>query len=351
LRVGICISTFRRPEQLATLLDAVAELRFSRHPDSRVDVIVVNNDVERSIAPVLDKARTRLGNRLHGLEEPRRGIPQARNCALRHALSLGADYVAFLDDDEWPDPCWLDNLLEGAVLHEAALVQGRVVAEYMAGPPAWMREAGLFDGGRDESNLVKGQSLTYAATNNLLVRADVIRAIGSFDEWWGTQGGDDTEFTLRASRYGFSIVWWPEAVVHEWIAPDRMTCRWIFRRAFRSGNTYGLICSRLSGSWGSNFLLSLFSILMVLVAIVKMPWGLARGRIASVMAARELFYAAGNIVGALDFKYREYEKPFVGSDFTSDGHPARFNRPDAPCEKQVTPTASPVNAEKRFDIA
>jgi hypothetical protein len=107
----------------------------------------------------------------------------------------------------------------------------------------------------------------------------------------------------------------------------------------------------LSGSWGSNFLLSLFSILMVLVAIVKMPWGLARGRIASVMAARELFYAAGNIVGALDFKYREYEKPFVGSDFTSDGHPARFNRPDAPCEKQVTPTASPVNAEKRFDIA
>lgn len=320
MRVGICVCTFRRPEQLATLLAAIAALDFSSDSAPQFDVVVVNNDVGTSVAPVLDQARTKLGDRLHGLEEPRRGIPQARNCGLRHALSLGADYVAFLDDDEWPDPNWLEKLLEGAVVNDAALVQGSVLPEYIASPPAWVREAGLFDGGRDERSLVKGQALTYAATNNLLVRADVVRAVGSFDDWWGTQGGDDTEFTLRAARFGFRIVWWPEAIVHEWIAPDRMTLRWIFRRGFRSGNTYGLICRRLSRSWGSICLLFLFSIVMVLVAIIKLPWRLLRGKIPAILAVRKLCYAVGNLVGVLMLTYREYEMPFVGSDFAADKH-------------------------------
>jgi len=295
-------------------------LRFSSDPAPLVDVVVVNNDVGTSIAFVLDKARVKLGDRLHGLEEPRRGIPQARNCGLRHALSLGADYVAFLDDDEWPDPDWLDKLLEGAVMHDAALVQGRVIPEYMINPPPWALEAGLFDGGRDEKSLVKGQVLTYAATNNLLVRADVVRTVGSFDEWWGTQGGDDTEFTLRATRFGFRIAWWPEAIVHEWIAPDRMTLRWIFRRGFRSGNTYGLICRRLSSSWSSICLLFLFAILMLLFAIIKLPWRLAQGKIAAILATRELCYTIGYLVGVLKLTYREYETPLVGSDFATDKH-------------------------------
>lgn len=317
MRVGVCVNTFRRPEQLATLLEAIAALRFSSDPAPLLDVVVVNNDVGTSIEPVLNKARIKLGGSLHGLEEPRRGIPQARNCGLRHALSLGADFVAFLDDDEWPDPDWLEQLLEGAVINDAALVQGRVIPEYIATPPAWVKEAGLFDGGRDEKSLVKGQTLSYAATNNLLVRVDVIRAVGAFDEWWGTQGGDDTEFTLRASRFGFRIAWWPDAIVHEWIAPDRMTLRWIFRRGFRSGNTYGLICRRLSGSWGSNCLLFLLAFLMLMVAIIKLPLLLWRGKVRAILAIRELCYAAGYPVGLLRLTYREYETPLVGSDFTT----------------------------------
>ncbi len=319
MRIGICVSTFRRPEQLANLLDALAALEFETSPVPRVDVVVVNNDPETSVEPVLDQARAKLGDRLHGQEEPRRGIPQSRNRALRKSLSLGADYLAFLDDDEWPDPDWLEQLIKAARLHDAALVQGRVIPKFISTPPAWVVNSGLFDGGRDELKLARGQALTYAATNNLLVRADVVGTVGGFDEWWGTQGGDDTEFTLRASRYGFSIVWWPDAVVHEWIAPDRMTRRWIFRRGFRSGNTYGLISRRLSGSWGSNTLLLLFSVLMLLVAILKLPWGLVqamvRGQLPAILSIRELCYAVGHLVGALSFKYREYEQPFIDADF------------------------------------
>jgi succinoglycan biosynthesis protein ExoM len=315
LHIGICVSTYRRPEQLAYLLDAIAALHFEAVPAPRFDVVVVNNDAESSVEHVLDRARMKLGDRLHGLEEPKRGIPQSRNRALQKARSLGADYLAFLDDDEWPEPDWLEQLIKGAQLHDAALVQGMVIPTFMTSPPSWVVDSGLFDGGRDELKLVKGQALTYAATNNLLVRADVVAKVGGFDEWWGTQGGDDTEFTLRASRYGFSIVWWPDAVVHEWIAPDRMTRRWIFRRGFRSGNTYGLMCRRLTGSWGSNTLLLLFSVLMSLVGIVKVPLGVVRGQVPAIVSIRELCYAVGHLVGALSFKYREYERPFVDSDF------------------------------------
>src|SRR5262245_20764710 len=43
--------------------------------------------------------------------EPRRGIAAARNAGMRMAIEFGADWIAFLDDDEVAEPDWLANLM------------------------------------------------------------------------------------------------------------------------------------------------------------------------------------------------------------------------------------------------
>jgi GT2 family glycosyltransferase len=317
VRVGICINTFRRHEQLATLLAAIGRLRFSRVERPDVDVVVVNNDVETGVGEVLEAARATLWFPLHGLDEPQRGIPQARNRGVRHAFALGADCVALLDDDEWPEPDWLDHLLDGARQTGADLIQGRVVPEFLHPPPAWALAWATFDVGRDESSMTTGQSLGHASTNNLLIRREVFERVGFFDEWWETQGGDDTEFTLRAARYGLRIAWWPAAIAHEWIPRTRTTLRWVLRRAFRSGNTYGLICRRLSGTGQSHAFLLAVALIEVMFAAFRFPWPLIGGRSAAIRTLRTLCYALGNLGGVLQFKYREHLHPNVGRDYAA----------------------------------
>src|SRR5579883_1155797 len=106
-RVAVCIATFRRPEGLRRLLSELQEQTFHGEPPA-VDVVVVDNDEARSAQAV---CRDSPLARLHYVHEPRRGIPQARNRAIKTARELGCGLIAFIDDDELPANDWLDQLL------------------------------------------------------------------------------------------------------------------------------------------------------------------------------------------------------------------------------------------------
>jgi succinoglycan biosynthesis protein ExoM len=317
MRVAICVNTYRRPDQLREALRSVADLRFGDGRPPAIDVIVVNNDAETSIESMLDDLRPSFPWGLHGLVEAKRGIPQARNRAVRYARSLGVDYVAFMDDDERTAPDWLDRLLQCADRCSGALIQGRVIPEFIDTAPAWATEGRFFEGGRDEAGLRPDQHLPNAATNNLLVKVDVFDSIGLFEEWWQTQGGDDTEFTLRAVRAGFNIIWCPDAIVREWIPPGRMTVRWVLRRGFRSGNTYGLIFRRLNGT-GRGFALMVVIALLCLtrMALRQIP-ALLLDRAERIKRQQEALFAFGTLAGIVGHKYLEYQRPYTGAHFES----------------------------------
>lgn len=323
MRTAICINTFRRPEQLRGLLDSIAQLRFGNEPAPIVDVIVVNNDADNSVEPVLEEMRRQWPWRLHGLTEPRRGIPQARNRAIQHAQSLAADYYVFVDDDEVVDPDWLAHLLKCARDRGAAMAQGRVVPRFMTDAPSWAIEGHFFEGGRAEKNLVPGQPLVNGATNNLLVRADVVSIVGLFDEWWQTQGGDDTEFTLRAMRFGFHLIWCPEAIVYEWIPPARLSVGWLLKRGFRSGNTYGLIHRRVSTSSRGKILSAFACFAYLGLAVFHQVTSLFSNRAKRIKRRQELFWALGTLSGLLGYKYLEYQKPLVSEHFRPPSEEAR----------------------------
>src|SRR5580700_11309025 len=111
--IVVAIPTFRRPKGLERLLLALGLLDTSE----QLRVIVADNDAERREGVEVTErlAQTPYRWRLETLVVPERGIAQARNALVARALAVaGVEYLAMLDDDEWPEPTWLEAFLRVA---------------------------------------------------------------------------------------------------------------------------------------------------------------------------------------------------------------------------------------------
>ena len=94
--ISLRVATDRRPSGLRRPRGS----RRQSDPGSEIEVVVVDNDAERSAAAVVEEARAELpGLRLVYAAEPERNIALARNAAVRLA---SGDRFAFIDDDEVP---------------------------------------------------------------------------------------------------------------------------------------------------------------------------------------------------------------------------------------------------------
>ncbi|MBI3289194.1 MAG: glycosyltransferase family 2 protein [Elusimicrobia bacterium] len=239
-KVGVCVSTYLRPESLERLLDGLREQTFALVAAPEIRVIVVDNDPSASARGVCEKADSYPWG-LHYFVEEQRGIPQSRNRAVREARALGCAAFAFIDDDEVPSRRWLDHLLGASARYRAELVQGPV--EYVG------EDADGEATRRYYRNT--GDRLYWAATNNLLVHKAVFERVGGFEESWALVGGTDMLLTWRASRAGFTIVWCEEALTSERVDSSRSGSFWILQRNFRLGCDRARMRMALEPGWRS----------------------------------------------------------------------------------------------------
>jgi succinoglycan biosynthesis protein ExoM len=307
VKLVVGVITFRRPEGLTALLDGLAGLRFEA-PAPELSVVVVDNDPAGSAQGVCDAATAsgRLPGSLHYVRESRRGLSFARNRAVGTALDQGADYLAFVDDDEVPNPDWLEELLRVARGYGADVVAGRVIRRFEREPPEWVSRGGFFV----DRRLPTGTPVQIASTSNVLVSSRVLTAMNQlFDARFALTGGEDTHFFLRVSAAGYRLVWADDAVVEELVPPERARLGWVLRRAYRVANTWSLCERELSptpGMLGAR----------VAKAIARLGLGaglLIRGAIAGRhVAARglwQLAFGAGNLTGLLGVRFAEYKPP------------------------------------------
>jgi succinoglycan biosynthesis protein ExoM len=211
-------------------------------PGPTIGVLVIDNDPAGSARPALgtdDFARY--------VVEPHPGIAAARNRALDEA---GTDLLVFIDDDELPEPGWLDALLDARARFAADGVAGSVVTRFDDEIDPWILAGGFLDRSfRD--HIPTGGELSGAATNNLLLDLRTVRRLGvRFDESFGVTGGEDTMFTSLFVRRGAKLVWCPESVVVDLLSPDRHNRRWMLRRSFGFGmNEARIAVSLETSSW------------------------------------------------------------------------------------------------------
>jgi len=297
---AVCVATFKRPELLAQLFEALSLLTFRKVAEPEITVVVVDNDPGQSAAETCRKAR--LPWRLKYAVEPRRGIAQARNRALHEAGS--ADFIGFLDDDEFPAPGWLDELLAAQASFAADVVCGLVVPRFGADVPAWVKTGKFFE----RPSRAAGTTPDTFSTNNALVRGAVFASVHGFDERFSLTGGEDTQFFLRVRRAGFSIVFSDAAIVHEPVPASRGNLTWMLRRAYQGGNSWVLCELSLDGRRS-------IRMLRLLKACTRMAQGACSaclspllGWVALVRALRTFCLGAGMLAALAGHRFEPYQQ-------------------------------------------
>lgn len=271
--VDVCACTFRR-DSVSDLIASLARLELPAGVTIRV--IVADNDETPSARQRVEAAFAAHGLTGVYLHAPARNISTARNACLDAAT---APLVAFVDDDETVRPDWLARLLAEQAKTRAAVVFGRVAAVYPAGAPSWLAAADL----HSTQVQFRNGAIDGGYTCNVLMRRDAIGA-HRFNPAFGRSGGEDTTFFAELQRAGAVMTYAADAVVEEPVTASRSSLTWLTTRAYRSGQTYGLLRLRKGESRLKVFTLSLAKVALCLAAVGLQVWSPVRWRKAAVRA-------------------------------------------------------------------
>ena len=196
--VTVVVPTRGRAAYLEVTLDSLCRQR-SR---AAHELLVVDDGATDATPEVAERFGVRLIR--HG---ERRSLNAARNTGIREAR---ADLIAFVDDDVFAPPGWLDALVEGAGRHPEAEALGGPIRPRFEGhaPRGCGREdppiTTLDLGGEDvEATMVWGA--------NFAVRRSAMDRIGAFDESLDRAHGDEEDWLLRLRAEGGRIVYLAEA--------------------------------------------------------------------------------------------------------------------------------------------
>jgi succinoglycan biosynthesis protein ExoM len=223
--ISICICTFQRPTELARLLRS---LRCLDPSTPAQEVIIVDNDIARSAEHVVHQAVTE-GQEISYFVEPTQSIALARTRSVRHAR---ADWLAFIDDDEEPDPQWLLELWHCVQSGNVDAAFGVVERCFEVGTPEWICRS------YPAQPRISGARLQWwdTATNNALVRRSAMLALGElFDPAFGLTGGEDSHLFRRMSERGSVFVGVNSALVRENVPASRATVSYLIRWWFSAG--------------------------------------------------------------------------------------------------------------------
>jgi succinoglycan biosynthesis protein ExoM len=229
--IAVCICTMRRPELLSRTLNGLEEQR----TDAKFtySVVVADNDVEKSAEQAVTAFSAKTNLRVTYCMEPRRNIAMARNKAIENAAG---DWIAFIDDDEFPDADWLLNLFETCNAQNADGALGPVTPHFDAEPPRWVTKGKFFVRPSHPTGYKLGWE--ESRTGNVLFKKSVLQGLNiPFREQFGT-AGEDMDFFRRAIDKGCSFVWCDIAVAHEVVPAERCTRSYLLKRALLRGSNF-----------------------------------------------------------------------------------------------------------------
>lgn len=300
--VTVCIPSFRRPKGLAKLLEAIAAL----DTGARVTVVVADNDAERHEAFDLCQNERSTGYRwpLDCVIVSERGIAQARNALVERALSAHkGDFIAMLDDDEWPQPQWLDEFLRVQNETGADALHGGVIRDYERDPGA----AVVHCNGMGDWREVSGPIAMIESTSNILLCRQCIEAMPKpwFDPGFALTGGEDRDFFTRLKALGAKFAWADEAIIHAPVPPSRATLGWALKRAYRVGNSDMRVFLKYRPRVADRAreiakIMSVFALSPLLLA-ASVPVPAKRGRMLA-----QVCRAAGKTAALFGSHYKEY---------------------------------------------
>jgi len=237
--VSVVVCTRNRSDWLRAMLGSFLESVRHAAPGFPYEVVVVDNASGDDTREVAFDFRDHDRIPLTYVFEPTPGLSLARNTGVRAARH---DVVAIVDDDLYFEPGWLGRIAQPfRESAEVACAGGKILPLFEAGRPGWATDDLLAVWATrlgDVRRTIRYPEHPYGA--NMAVRKRVFEALGGFDTRLGRKPGSlrsngETEFFLRVSRAGLTIVYEPAAVVHHRVPEALSQPGWICSRYYWQG--------------------------------------------------------------------------------------------------------------------
>jgi glycosyltransferase involved in cell wall biosynthesis len=225
--ISVCVLTYKRPKFLNHLLRDLAKQetggRFT------YSIVVADNDSQRSAEALVSDFAAAAPIPATYCMEPQQNISLARNKAIENATG---DFIAFIDDDEFPAKRWLLTLFEACEKYGADGVLGPVKCHFDEKPPEWVIKGKFYERPTYPTGFVIDWS--KGRTGNVLLKRQILDAGElAFSPEFHRAG--DQDFFRRMIAKGHVFIWCNEAVAYEVVPPIRWTRTFMLKRALLRG--------------------------------------------------------------------------------------------------------------------
>jgi GT2 family glycosyltransferase len=192
---SVVVCSYNGGKTIGQCLQALMQLRYDNY-----EVIVVDDGSRDNLAEIVSQHPVRL------IRTPNKGLGSARNTGMNAARG---EIIAYIDDDAYPDPDWL-NYLSYAFTHSnhSAIGGPNLVPDEDGDLAACV---GCSPGGPVHV-LITDEIAEHIPGCNLAIRRHALLAIGGFDRRYRA-AGDDVDVCWRLQKAGWTIGYHPAALV------------------------------------------------------------------------------------------------------------------------------------------
>jgi len=259
-------------------------------------IVVADNDQLRSAELVLRDFAVASPIPIKYCVEPTQNIPLVRNKAVMNATG---DFVAFIDDDEFPSKRWLLLLFKTLNEYDVDGVLGPVLPHFDAQPPHWVVKGRFYERPTYPTGFVIHWK--QGRTGNVLLKRRILTADKQlFRPQFRT--GEDQDFFRRMIEKGNVFIWCKEAVAYEVVPPIRWKHTFMLRRALLQGTS-----SLFHANFGALDIAK--SAIAVPVYTVVLPVALVLGHHTWMRCLIKLFSHIGRILALVGIN--SVEEPYV----------------------------------------
>jgi len=255
-------------------------------------VVVVDNDTGQTGKKIVNNWQDKSSVKINYFCEVEQNIALARNKAVSNAEG---NFIAFIDDDEFPENTWLINLLKTQWKYEAAGVLGPVKPYFETEPPQWIIKGKICERASFPTGTALKNYFDTRTGNVLFNKAIFTDQEKPFNPEFGLTGGEDVDFFGRMMKKGLAFVWCDEASVYEIVPPNRFTKKYYLKRALLRGGSNSKNSALLSMD-------TVKSVIAIIIYTTALPFFLLCGQYLFMKYLIKDCDHIGKVLGLLNYK-------------------------------------------------
>jgi glycosyl transferase family 2 len=285
--ISICVCTYKRPQYLRRLIIGLSTQE--TYGLFTYSIVVADNDWLQSAEPVVNEFALTSRIPIRYCVECQQNIAMARNKAVDNA---SGDFIAFIDDDEFPQQRWLLNLFQACRKYGVDGALGPVKPYFDKGTPDWVIKGKFYDRPSYRTGFVI--DATKGRTGNVLLKRSIFAGIGEpFKAQF--QSGEDQDFFRRMIGKGYAFIWCDEAVAYEVVPSIRCKRMFMLKRALLRGGA-----TPLHPTFGVQDVVK--SLIAIPAYAVALPFALASGQHRFMTLLIKLCDHLGRLLGCLGIR-------------------------------------------------